>query len=78
MKLNRRVFVLTTTAALVLSTNMSFASEALDRVMEAGLLKVATSTDWAGNTDYCRTDLLMYDDGSRSNPEPHRTPLPHQ
>lgn len=47
MKLNRRAFALVTTAALALSTTMSFAGEALDRVMADGVLKVATSADWA-------------------------------
>ncbi len=47
MKLNRRLFTLATTAALALSTSMSFAGEALDRVMAAGTLKVATDANWA-------------------------------
>ncbi len=47
MKLNRRVFTLTATAALALSTSISFAGEALDRVMAAGVLKVATDANWA-------------------------------
>ncbi len=47
MKLNRRIFTLATTAALALSTSMSFAGEALDRVMAAGILKVATDANWA-------------------------------
>ncbi len=47
MKLNRRIFTLATTAALALSTGMSFAGEALDRVMSEGVLKVATDANWA-------------------------------
>ncbi len=47
MKLNRRIFTLATTAALALSTGMSFAGEALDRVMAEGVLKVATDANWA-------------------------------
>jgi len=47
MKLNRRIFTLTATAALAISTSMSFAGEALDRVMAAGVLKVATDANWA-------------------------------
>ena len=47
MKLNRRIFTLATTAALALSASVSFAGEALDRVMAAGVLKVATDANWA-------------------------------
>jgi len=47
MKLNRRIFTLATTAALALSASVSFAGEALDRVMAAGTLKVATDANWA-------------------------------
>lgn len=47
MKLNRRIFTLASTAALALSASMSFAGEALDRVMAAGVLKVATDANWA-------------------------------
>ncbi len=47
MKLNRRIFALATTAALALSASVSFAGEALDRVMAAGVLKVATDANWA-------------------------------
>ncbi len=47
MKLNRRIFALATTAALALSTSVSFAGEALDRIMAEGTLKVATDANWA-------------------------------
>jgi polar amino acid transport system substrate-binding protein len=47
MKLNRRIFTIATGAALALSTSMAFAGEALDRVMSAGVLKVATDANWA-------------------------------
>lgn len=47
MKLSRRIFTIATGAALALSTSMTFAGEALDRVMAAGLLKVATDANWA-------------------------------
>jgi len=47
MKLNRRIFTLATTAALALSASISFAGEALDRVMATGTLKVATDANWA-------------------------------
>lgn len=47
MKLNRRIFTLATTAALALTASVSFAGEALDRVMAAGTLKVATDANWA-------------------------------
>ncbi len=47
MKLNRRIFTFATTAALTLCTSMSFAGEALDRVMAAGVLNVATDANWA-------------------------------
>ena len=47
MKLNRRIFTLATTAALALSTGAAFAGEALDRIMAAGTLKVATDANWA-------------------------------
>lgn len=47
MKLKRRILTLATAAALALSTTKSFAGEALDRVMEAGTLKVATDANWA-------------------------------
>jgi len=47
MKFNRRIFTIATGAALALSASMSFAGEALDRVMAAGTLKVATDANWA-------------------------------
>lgn len=47
MKLNRRIFALATTAALALSTSVSFAGETLDRIMAEGTLKVATDANWA-------------------------------
>ncbi len=47
MKLSRRIFTLATTAVLALSTSVAFAGEALDRVMAAGSLKVATDANWA-------------------------------
>ncbi len=47
MKLTRRIFALATGAALGLSASMSFAGEALDRVMSNGTLKVATDASWA-------------------------------
>jgi len=47
MKLNRRLFTLAATAVLALSTSITFAGEALDRVMAAGVLKVATDANWA-------------------------------
>lgn len=47
MKLNRRIFTIATGAALALSASMSFAGEALDRVMSEGVLKVATDANWA-------------------------------
>jgi len=47
MKLNRRIFTLATTAALAVSSSMSIAGEALDRVMADGMLTVATDANWA-------------------------------
>ncbi len=47
MKLKRRILKTAAAAALALSTSMSFAGEALDRVMEAGMLTVATDANWA-------------------------------
>ena len=44
MKLNRRIFTIATGAALALSTSMTFAGEALDRVMSAGVLSVVGSS----------------------------------
>lgn len=47
MKLKRRILALATAATMALSTTVSFAGEALDRVMEEGTLKVATDANWA-------------------------------
>jgi polar amino acid transport system substrate-binding protein len=47
MKLNRRIFTIATGAALAFSASISFAGEALDRVMAAGVMKVATDANWA-------------------------------
>ncbi len=47
MKLNRRIFTFATGVALALSSSVSFAGEAMDRVMSTGTLKVATDANWA-------------------------------
>ncbi|KAB7615833.1 transporter substrate-binding domain-containing protein [Amylibacter sp. SFDW26] len=47
MKLNRRIFTFATGVALALSASVSFAGEAMDRVMSSGTLKVATDANWA-------------------------------
>jgi len=47
MKLNRRIFTIATGAFFALSAGTAFAGEALDRVMSAGVLKVATDANWA-------------------------------
>jgi len=47
MKLIRRMFTIGAAAALVMSASVSFAGEALDRVMSNGVLKVATDAAWA-------------------------------
>ena len=47
MKFNRRVSMLAISAAIALSGTSAFAGDALDRVMENGVLKVATDANWA-------------------------------
>ena len=47
MKFNRRVSILAISAAIALSGTSAFAGDALDRVMENGVLKVATDASWA-------------------------------
>ena len=47
MQLNRRIFTFTAGVVLVLSSSVSFAGEAMDRVMSSGALKVATDANWA-------------------------------
>ncbi len=47
MKLNRRFTTLAISAALVFTSSVSFAGDALDRIMDAGTLKVATDASWA-------------------------------
>ena len=47
MKINRRVSMLAISAAIALSGTSAFAGDALDRVMENGVLKVATDASWA-------------------------------
>ena len=47
MKFNRRVSMLAISAAIALSGSSAFAGDALDRVMENGVLKVATDANWA-------------------------------
>ncbi|MBC8273211.1 MAG: transporter substrate-binding domain-containing protein [Gammaproteobacteria bacterium] len=47
MKFNHRVSMLAISAAIALSGTSAFAGDALDRVMENGVLKVATDANWA-------------------------------
>ena len=47
MKFNRRLSMLAISAAIALSGTLTFADNALDRVMKNGVLKVATDANWA-------------------------------